>query len=111
MVSLLRIWGVFSLVFAVLVLASGRGAIREIEAGVALVIMTLSFGLSAIINAVHHGVTELRSALDRDTGEGEVGEPCPHCGRTLDDEVAKLPSTVDDDEVDRAIASEGKWKW
>ena len=51
MASLLRVWGVFSLVFAVLVLVGGRGAIREIEAGVALVIMTLSFGLSAIIDA------------------------------------------------------------
>ena len=38
MASLLRVWGVFSLVFAALVLAGGRGAIQEIEAGVALLI-------------------------------------------------------------------------
>ena len=66
MVSFLRIWGMLSLVFAVLVLAGGRNAIYEIEAGMALVIMTLSFGLSAIINAVQRGVNELSSVFGKD---------------------------------------------
>ncbi len=98
-----------SLVFAAAVLAGGRNAIYEIEAGMALVIMTLSFGLSAVIAAVQRGVNELSSAFGRDRGVA-VGEPCPHCGRGPDSEGAILP-TIIDDEMDRAIAGEKKWKW
>lgn len=109
MVSFLRIWGVLSLVFAAAVLAGGRNAIYEIEASMALVIMTLSFGLSAVVAAVQRGVHELSSAFGRDTS-GAVGAPCPHCGRRPDSQGAKL-SAIIDDEMDRTIAGEKKWKW
>ena len=109
MVSFLRIWGMLSLVFAGLVLASGRNAMYEIEAGMALIVMTLSFGLSAIIAAVQRGVNELSSAFGRNMS-GAGGEPCPHCGHRPDSEGPKLPAIIDD-EMDRTIAGEKKWKW
>jgi tellurite resistance protein TehA-like permease len=46
------IWGIICALFGILMLPSAKRAIHELEAGVAFVLATLSFGFAAVITAI-----------------------------------------------------------
>jgi len=52
MVTGLKVWGVISVLYGVLVLSQAKSAVHEIEVGVALLMATFSLGLAGVIAAV-----------------------------------------------------------
>lgn len=46
------IWGLISAFIGLLLLAIAKSAIHEIEAGIAFLIATLSFGFAAVVTAI-----------------------------------------------------------
>ena len=52
MVTGLKVWGVISGLYGLLVLSQAKSAVHEIEVGVAFLIATFSLGLAGVIEAV-----------------------------------------------------------
>lgn len=62
MAWILAIWGMVSLLYGIFLWAAGASAVHEIEAGVAFLITTVAWGLSALLDEVRAVGKILRAA-------------------------------------------------
>jgi len=66
---LLLVWGIISGAFAVMILGAATGAVHEIEAGIGLLIATVSWGLAGVIEAVEQNPKRLLAEQRKQAGE------------------------------------------